>query len=75
MRKKEFKPPRQVTFILQKRQERVRKQVKQMVEEHKKQRQLSETGENKTESQITITTNQKPETVTIDDDEDIMIID
>lgn len=46
-----------------------------MVEEHKKQRQLSETGENKTESQITITTNQKPETVTIDDDEDIMIID
>ncbi|CAF0910477.1 unnamed protein product [Rotaria sordida] len=77
LRKKEFKPPKQVTEFLQRRQERIRDQIKQTIEEQKKQQQLAKQAENTTESSITITSTIKaeiPTTVTVEDD-DIMIID
>ncbi|CAF4300542.1 unnamed protein product, partial [Rotaria magnacalcarata] len=49
LRRKDFKPPKQVTFILQKRQENVREQIKNTMAEQKRQQQVIKHGENKTE--------------------------
>ncbi|CAF3415360.1 unnamed protein product [Rotaria socialis] len=78
LRRKDFKPPKQVTFILQKRQENVREQIKNTMAEQKRQQQVIKHGENKTESKVTIEsamTTHNSTTVSIDDDDDIMIID
>ncbi|CAF0980359.1 unnamed protein product [Rotaria sp. Silwood1] len=77
LRKKEYKPPKQVTEFLQRRQERIRDQIKQTIEEQRKQQQLAKQAENTTNSSITITPASKPAipaTTTVDDD-DIIIID
>ncbi len=79
LRKKEFKPQRQVPEYLQRRQERIRDRIKETMEEQKKQQQLAREGENATSSSITITplkTVKTSATATVEDgDDDIMIID
>lgn len=77
IRKKEFKPPKQVNLHLQRRQQRVRDKVKETIQEQKRQQKLDEATENRTESSITISrTSTLPVTTrTVDDDDDIMIID
>jgi len=80
IRKKDFKPPRQVNEYLARRQERIRDRIKETIVEQKRQ-QLARETETTTQSSITITpitTSKKPATTTVnnnDDDDDIMIID
>ncbi|CAF1013525.1 unnamed protein product [Adineta ricciae] len=77
LRKKEFKRQKQVPEYLQRRQERKRDQIRETIEEQKKQ-QLAKENQNGTESSITITaaSTVKKSSVTVDDDDDdIMILD
>ena len=84
LRKKEFKPQKQITEFLQKRQARIRDRIKETLEEAKKQQQQDADGQEDTESRITIssainttTTDvpDKPIEITTIDDDDVMIID
>jgi len=75
IRKKEFKPPRQVNEYLKRRQECIRDRIKETIVEQKKQ-QLAKEMECRTQSSITITPVTISKTTTVDDDDDdIMIID
>jgi len=82
IKKKDFKPPRQVNEYLARRQERIRDRIKETIAEQKRQQLTTEAAsENTTQSSITmtpITTSKKPATTTtatVNDDDDIMIID
>ncbi|CAF2346148.1 unnamed protein product [Rotaria sp. Silwood2] len=83
LRKKDHKPQRQLTEFLQRRQARIRDRIKETLEEAKKQQQTTKEGENEidtTESNISvtapITTTETITTITtIEEDDEIMIID
>ncbi|CAF0758273.1 unnamed protein product [Adineta ricciae] len=85
LRKKEFKPQKQLTEYLQRRQARIRDRIKETMEEVKRQQQQQRTakdGENElTESSIVITSVSTVDTLPLEptvieiEDDDIMIID
>jgi predicted XRE-type DNA-binding protein len=85
LKKKEFKPQKQITEFLQRRQARIRDRIKETLEEAKKQLQSAKEAETEvelTESSITITatTTEEVGTPTIvsveeEEEEEIMIID
>ncbi|CAF1465043.1 unnamed protein product [Adineta steineri] len=80
LRKKEFKPQRQVPEYLQRRQECIRDRIKETMVEQKRQQQAAKETDIATKSSITVTSGKtvaKPATTTVvdDDDDDIMIID
>ncbi|CAF2406102.1 unnamed protein product [Rotaria sp. Silwood2] len=75
LRKKEFKPPKQVTEFLQRRQERIRGQIKQTIEDQKKQQQLTKQTEDTSSMIITPATIAAIPTEATVEDDDIMIID
>ncbi|CAF0824320.1 unnamed protein product [Rotaria sp. Silwood1] len=86
LRKKEYKPQKQITEFLQRRQARIRDRIKETLEEAKKTQQATKEGETEidtTESNISvtssITTTEITKTITTtiieEEDDEIMIID